>query len=143
MSRRQPKATLTDTRFPYTTLFRSDEFKQTLLALENDICTEDFRRGTMMRLYDLKRELTYMRLAVTPLQDVLSQLVRTPGTLVAPEVRLYFRDVLDHSMRSNETIDALRDMLGTALNVNRALVTLSQGEVVKRLAGWAAVLAVP
>jgi magnesium transporter len=120
-----------------------DEFKQTLLALEKDIFTEDFHRGTMMRLYDLKRELTYMRLAVTPLQDVLSQLVRTPGTLVAPEVRLYFRDVLDHSMRSNETIDALRDMLGTALNVNQALVTLAQGEVVKRLAGWAAVLAVP
>src|SRR3546814_156163 len=109
----------------------------------SDLFTEDFHRGTMMRLYDLKRELTYMRLAVTPLQDVLSQLVRTPGTLVAPEVRLYFRDVLDHSMRSNETIDALRDMLGTALNVNQALVTLSQGEVVKRLAGWAAVLAVP
>src|SRR3546814_21089576 len=34
-------------------------------------------------------------------------------------------------------------MLGTALNVNQALVTLAQGEVVKRLAGWAAVLAVP
>src|SRR3546814_5737558 len=46
-------------------------------------------------------------------------------------------------MRSNETIDALRDILGTALNVNQALVTLSQGEVVKRLAGCAAVLAVP
>src|SRR3546814_12972633 len=87
--------------------------------------------------------MTYMRLAGTPLQDVLSQLVRTPGTIVAPEVRLYFRDVLDHSMRSNETIDALRDMLATALNVNQALVTLSQGEVDKRLAGWAAVLAVP
>src|SRR3546814_6905649 len=114
-----------------------DEFKQTLLALEKDIFTEDFHRGTMMRLYDLKRELTYMRLAVTPLQDVLSQLVRTPGTLVAPEVRLYFRDVLTHSMRSNETIDALRAMLGTALNVNQALVPLSQGEWVKSLAGRA------
>src|SRR3546814_15644017 len=83
-----------------------------------------------------------MRLAVTPLQDVLSQLVRSPSTLIAPEARPYFRDVLDHSVRSNETIDALRDMLGTALNVNQALVTLAQVEVVKRLAGWAAVLAV-
>src|SRR3546814_20960851 len=57
-----------------------DEFKQTLLALAKDIFTEDFHRGTVVRLYDLKRELTYMRLAVTPLQNVLSQLVRTPGT---------------------------------------------------------------
>lgn len=120
-----------------------DEFKQTLLAVEKDIFVEDFRRETVVRLYDLKRELTYMRLAVTPLQDVLSQLVRTPSTLVAKEARVYFRDVLDHSMRSNETIDALRELLGTALSVNQSLVTLAQGEVVKRLAGWAALLAAP
>ena len=120
-----------------------DEFKHTLLALEKDVFDEDFRRETMVRLYDLKRELTYMRLAVTPLQDVLSQLVRTQSALVPGEMRPYFRDVLDHSVRSNETVDALRDMLGTALAANQALVTLAQGEVVKRLAGWAALLAAP
>lgn len=120
-----------------------DEFKETLVALEKDIFTETFSRGIVMRLYDLKRELTYMRVAVTPLQDVLSQLVRTQSPLIPAEVHLYFRDVLDHSVRINETIDALRDMLGTALGVNQALVTLSQGEVVKRLAGWAALLAAP
>lgn len=120
-----------------------DEFKQTLLALEKDVFSEDFRRETMVRLYDLKRELTYMRLAVTPLQDVLSQLVRTQSALVPMDMRPYFRDVLDHSMRSNETVDALRELLGTAMGVNQALVTLAQGEVVKRLAGWAALLAAP
>jgi magnesium transporter len=120
-----------------------DEFKGTLLALEKDIFTETFRSELVRRLYDLKRELTYMRVAVTPLQDVLSQLVRTTSPLVPAEVHLYFRDVLDHSVRINETIDALRDMLGTALSVNQSLVTLAQGEVVKRLAGWAALLAAP
>jgi magnesium transporter len=120
-----------------------DEFKETLLKLEKDIFTETFSRDIVKRLYDLKRELTYMRLAVTPLQDVLSQLVRTQNPLIAEEVHLYFRDVLDHSVRTNETIDALREMLGTALGVNQSLVTLSQGEVVKRLAGWAALLAAP
>lgn len=120
-----------------------DEFKDTLVTLEQDVFTETFRRGILKRLYDLKRELTYMRVAVTPLQDVLSQLVRTTSPLVPDEVHLYFRDVLDHSVRINETIDALRDMLGTALGVNQALVTLAQGEVVKRLAGWAALLAAP
>lgn len=120
-----------------------DEFKSTLVALEKDIFIETFHRGIVMRLYDLKRELTYMRVAVTPLQDVLSQLVRSNSPLVAEEVRLYFRDVLDHSVRINDTVDVLRDMLGTALSVNQALVTLAQGEVVKRLAGWAALLALP
>ncbi|MCX7555989.1 magnesium and cobalt transport protein CorA [Xanthomonadaceae bacterium JHOS43] len=120
-----------------------DNFKQTLSALEKDITNETFDRRIVTRLYDLKRELTYMRVAVTPMQDVLSQLMRSPGISIPEEVRLYLRDVHDHSLRTNETIDVLRDMLGTALSVNQALVTLKQGEVVKRLAGWAALLAAP
>lgn len=120
-----------------------DEFKSTLDALEKDIFTETFSRAIIARLYDLKRELTYMRVAVSPMQDVVSQLVRSHGALVPDEVRFYFRDVLDHSVRVNDTIDVLRDMLGTALGVNQSLVTLAQGEVVKRLAGWAALLAAP
>lgn len=120
-----------------------DEFKATLVALEKDIFTETFSRSIIARLYDLKRELTYMRVAVTPMQDVVSQLVRSHSPLVPEEVRLYFRDVHDHSVRVNDTIDVLRDMLGTALSVNQSLVTLAQGEVVKRLAGWAALLAAP
>ncbi len=120
-----------------------DEFKTTLVALEQDIFTETFSRDIVKRLYDLKRELTYMRVAVTPMQDVVSQLVRSHSPLVPEEVRLYFRDVHDHAVRVNDTIDVLRDMLGTALSVNQSLVTLAQGEVVKRLAGWAALLAAP
>ncbi len=119
------------------------EFKATLQTLEKHIVSESFDRATVRRLYDLKRELTYMRVNVTPMQDVLSQLVRSTSPLLPEEVRIYLRDVLDHSVRVNETVDVLRDMLGTALNVNQALVTLSQGEVVKRLAGWAALLAAP
>lgn len=120
-----------------------DEYKATLLALETDIFSETFRRSTVRRLYDLKRELTLMRVAVAPMQDVLSQLVRGHSALVPEEVRLYFRDVLDHSVRINDAVDLLRDMLGTALSVNQSLVTVAQGEVVKRLAGWAALLAAP
>ena len=37
----------------------------------------------------------------------------------------------------------MREMLTAALSVNLALVTVAQGEVVKRLAGWAALLAAP
>lgn len=120
-----------------------DEFKATLPALEQDIVSESFDRATVIRLYDLKRELTYMQVNVAPMQDVLSQLVRSSSPLIPEEPRLYLRDVLDHCVRINQTIEVLRDMLGTALAVNQALVTQAQGEVVKKLAGWAALLAAP
>ena len=49
----------------------------------------------------------------------------------------------DHEDRVNDAIDTLREMLGTALSVNLSLVTLAQGETVKQLGAWAALLAAP
>ena len=119
------------------------EFQEELRDLEKDIFNDTFRRETIQRLYELKRELVTMRLAVAPLQDILNQLVRLHPTLIREEVRLYFRDVFDHAIRINESTDAIREMLTAALSVNLSLVTVAQGEVVKRLAGWAALLAAP
>lgn len=119
------------------------DFRDLLNELEQDIFAETFRRDTIVKLYELKRELTQLRLAVAPMQDILAQLTRMHGALVGEEVRLYFRDVLDHAMRVNESTDTLREMLTAAMSVNLSLVTVNQGEVVKKLAGWAALLAAP
>ncbi|MDR1076765.1 MAG: magnesium and cobalt transport protein CorA [Xanthomonadaceae bacterium] len=118
-------------------------FRNTLQVLEKDIFSKTYRRKTVMRLYDLKRELTNMRVAVGPLQDMLAQLMRTQGDLIPEGARFYLRDVHDHAVRINDAIDTLRDLLGTALNVNLSLVTFAQGETVKRLGAWAALLAAP
>ncbi len=120
-----------------------DEFSDTLNELEQDIFAASFRRETIVKLYELKRELTRLRLAVAPMQDITGQLTRGHTTLVGEEMRLYFRDVFDHTLRVNESTDTLREMLTAAMSVNLALVTVSQGEVVKRLAGWAGLLAAP
>lgn len=119
------------------------EFQSELSALEADIFAETWRRETIERLYQLKGELTKMRLAVSPLQDILSQLVRLHPNLIRDETRLYFRDVFDHALRVNEAIDTVREMVSAAMTVNLSLVTVAQGEVVKRLAGWAALVALP
>ena len=120
-----------------------DEFRDQLNELEQDIFAESFSRDTVRKLYELKRELTRLRLAVTPMQDITGQLTRVHTHLVGEEMRLYFRDVYDHILRVSDATDTLREMLTAAMSVNLALVTVAQGEVVKRLAGWAALLAAP
>ena len=120
-----------------------NEFGEELNELEQDVFAETYSRDTIAKLYQLKKELTQMRLAVTPLQDILSQLVRSPSPLIVDEARLYFRDVQDHVVRLNDGIDTLREMLTAAMGVNLSLVTIGQGEIVKKLAGWAGLLAVP
>jgi magnesium transporter len=119
------------------------EFREELQELEEEIFQETFKREMIRRLYDLKKELVTLRLAIAPLQDILNQLIRQYPGLIRDEVRPYFRDVFDHTARINESTDTMREMLTAALSVNLALVTVAQGEVVKRLAGWAALLAAP
>jgi magnesium transporter len=120
-----------------------NEFRDELNALEHEILSDTFRKDTIVKLYELKKELAQMRLAVAPLQDILAQLTRSPMAQVTDEAKLYFRDVLDHVVRLNDAIDTLREMLGAAMSVNLSLVTIQQGETVKKLAGWAALLAAP
>lgn len=120
-----------------------EEFKEELNELEKDIFAADYRRDTIHRLYELKRDLTQMRLAVSPLQDMLNQLMQLHPGLIHDDVRPYLRDVYDHVVRVNEATDTMREMLTAAMSVNLSLVTINQGEIVKRLAGWAALLAAP
>lgn len=118
-------------------------FQHELSELEAVIFGSRLRADTIKRLYRLKRDLVTLRLAVAPLQDILNQLVRFHPTLIRDEVRLHFRDVFDHAIRINEAIGTVGEMLSAALSVHLALVSVHQGEVMKRLAGWAALLAVP
>jgi magnesium transporter len=117
--------------------------REELGLLEQDIFAETFKRSTVHRLYDMQRDLMTLRLAVAPLQDITSQLVRLHPNLIPDDLRPYFRDVFDHVFRVNESISAMREMLTAAINVNLSLVTFGQNEVMKKLAGWAAMLAAP
>ncbi|WP_291229493.1 magnesium/cobalt transporter CorA [Dokdonella sp.] len=119
------------------------EFREELQELEGEVFEDTFKRETIRRLYDLKKELVTLRLAVAPIQDILNQLVRQYPNLIRDEVRPYFRDVYDHAARINDATDTMREMLTAAISVNLALVGVAQNEVVKRLAGWAALLAAP
>ncbi|NYE28065.1 magnesium transporter [Rhodanobacter sp. K2T2] len=117
--------------------------REELQQLEKDIFAETFKRSTVRRLYNMQRDLMTLRLAVAPMQDIISQLTRLHPNLIPKELRAYFRDVYDHVFRVNEAISAMREMLAAAINVNLSLVTFGQNEVMKKLAGWAAMLAAP
>jgi magnesium transporter len=114
-----------------------------LSALETAIFEHEFNREIVERLYDLKRELMTLRLAIAPAQDISNQLMQSYPNLIREEVRPYLRDVHDHVARVKESSDAMSEMASTAVSVNVAMVSVGQGEVVKRLAGWAALLAAP
>jgi len=120
-----------------------DAFEDRLEGLEDDIFKQTLTRETTERIYQLKRNLLEVKRAVAPLIDMCNRLVRTDSALIPDDARVYFRDVYDHAIRINEMIDTLRELLTTALEANLSLISVSQNDAMKRLAGWAAIIGVP
>lgn len=119
------------------------ELEQELEAIESKIFKEKPSRETTEQIYDLKRELLEVKRAVSPLVDICNRLMRFEIKCVSEETRPYFRDVYDHVIRINEMIDNTRELLNSAMEANFSLISISQSDVSKKFAGWAAIIAVP
>lgn len=120
-----------------------DAIETELEAIEERIFANTSARANIEALYYVKQKVTTMKHATAPLMDAVGKLYggRVPG--VCHGLGEYFRDVYDHLVRLNQSLDSLRDTVNTALQVNLAMITISETEVTKRLAAWGALLAVP
>ena len=119
------------------------EMEQELQSIEDKIFKEKPNRETTEQIYQLKRELLEIRRAVSPLVDICNRLMRFDIKCISEETRPYFRDVYDHVVRINEMVENTRELLNTALEANFSLISISQNDVSKKFAGWAAIIAVP
>ncbi len=120
-----------------------DGLQERFERLEEDVFRERFNQQTLEQLYDLKHDLLLMRGATFPLLDICNELVRFHSDIIGEDIQFYYRDITDHVKRINQSIDGMREMLTAAMQVYLALVTVGQNEIVKRLAGWGAILALP
>jgi len=100
-------------------------------------------RASVEALYDLKQKLTTLQHAVRPLLEATGKLYGGRVPQVCAGTQDYFRDVLDHLLRINQSIDGLREMVVTAVTVNLSLISLQENETTKRLAAYAALIALP
>ncbi len=111
--------------------------------LESAIFMNRPGRQTMEGLYQLKRELILMQGVILPVIDICNVLMHAHDLNIPKDVRLYFRDIADHIKRIDRAIEGMREMLIAAMQVHLTFETVRQNEVVKRLAGWGAILAIP
>ncbi|HKR41808.1 MAG TPA: magnesium/cobalt transporter CorA [Paraburkholderia sp.] len=100
-------------------------------------------RAIIEDLYSLKRRLVIIAHHVTPLVDPVGKLVGGRIPQICMGMQAYYRDVYDHLMRVSTMIDARREMIVTAIQVNLGMISLAENEVTKRLGSFAALFAVP
>lgn len=111
--------------------------------LEDEIFGTGLARRNIEALYALKRRLMTLKHVVAPLLEAVGKLHGGRVPAVCTRSQEYFRDVYDHLSRINQLIDGLRDMVTAAMSVSLSLIQLQENEVTKRLAGYAALVAVP
>ncbi|EGW23251.1 magnesium/cobalt transporter CorA [Methylobacter tundripaludum] len=120
-----------------------DGLQERFDVLESAIFEYRPSQQTMEGLYELKRELLLLESAINPVIDICNELMRFHKEAIPKDVRVYFRDIADHIKRIDQAIHGMREMLFAAMQVHLTFETVRQNEVVKRLAGWGAILAIP
>jgi magnesium transporter len=125
-----------------------DDYQPVVAGIENDVEEVEeavFERegDQTRRIYFLRRELAGFYRAVHPLLLALDVLESTTRSGVPPLLRDHIRDVEDHLKRVEEEIATQRDVLASIFQANLAVISLQQNDVVRKISGWAAIIAVP
>jgi magnesium transporter len=95
------------------------------------------------RLYQLRRDLLRLRNAIVPLVEVCRRLELANLPAIDAKMQPLFRDVTDHVRRIQEEIDSMREVLAFAFEVSLMTGQAQQTAITRKLAAWAAILAVP
>jgi magnesium transporter len=120
-----------------------EELETRLETAEEQMFSSGSTRSRIEELYELKRTLMALKHVVTPLMEAVGKLYGGRVPQLCQGTQEYFRDVYDHLARINGTIESIREMLTTAIQVNLALIGISDNEVTKRLAAWGALITIP
>ena len=112
-------------------------------ALESGVLHRTLHASEVERLYMLRRELLRLRKAVVPLVEVCRRLEHAEILPIDAHMQPLFRDVTDHVRRVQEDIDSLREVLAFAFEASLMSGQAQQTAITRKLAAWAAILAVP
>jgi magnesium transporter len=124
---------IVDGCFPILDLV-ADELEE----LEASVLTKPIR-SDLSRIFELKHHLITMRKVLSPQRDVIAMLAKRGDSRVSERTALYFRDVYDHLVRLNESIEAHRDLLGNTLDAYLSAVGQRTNEIMKALTIMSAV----
>ncbi|MGQ0764451.1 MAG: magnesium transporter CorA family protein [Gemmatimonadota bacterium] len=125
-----------DAFFPV--LDRIDEFIDSL----EDRVFRSFDEESLRDIFAVKRLVLSFRRYVAPQREIFNILSNRPSPLLPPDVQIYFRDVYDHMLRINDSLDTYRDLLGSTMESYLSQVSNRLNQVTKALS-VVATLSVP
>ena len=95
------------------------------------------------RWFTMRRALLHFHRLGAPMREAVSALMRREHSIIPEDMYPYYQDVYDHILRVSDSTDSLRDLVSTIVETNLSLRDFHQNEIVKKVSGWAAIIAVP
>ncbi|MBL0170652.1 MAG: magnesium/cobalt transporter CorA [Gemmatimonadaceae bacterium] len=75
-----------------------------------------FDETALRDIFTVKRLVLSLRRYLQPSREVMNILTNRPSTLLTPDVQIYFRDIYDHVMRINDSLDTYRELLSSTMD---------------------------
>ncbi|CAM3786012.1 magnesium and cobalt transport protein CorA [Bordetella flabilis] len=110
---------------------------------EQKLLIRGAKDSDIRRLYRQRRDLLRIHNAIAPMAEICRRLARVEMTAIDAHARPYFAEVADRVARVDELVSALRDALAFAFEASLMIGQSQQNDTTRRLASWAAILAVP
>ena len=120
-----------------------DSIEDDIERLEEAVLDGKSTLDVLEEIVVLRRDLLHLRHAVAPLPEICQRLMRYDMALIDRNTHPYFRDVFDHSTILLDRIENLRELIKTVVDTKMLMSAMKQNEVMRQLAAWAAMLAVP
>jgi magnesium transporter len=93
----------------------------------------------LQKIYNLKREMIYIRKSVWPLREVINNLLREESNIIKESTHIYLRDLYDHTIQVIDTVETFRDLISGMVDMYMSSVSNKMNEVMKVLTIFAAI----
>lgn len=100
---------------------------------------ENPSKNTQWQIYRLKRRLVYIKKPIWPLREIINSLIRDENKFITNEVKVYLRDVYDHTIQVIETIESIRDISSSLMDLYNSTIGNKMNEVMKILTIFASI----
>jgi magnesium transporter len=120
-----------------------ESFEEEVVAIEQHALETFLSREEVMRIFNMRSDLMRFQRILGPMAEMTALLEHLETPCIDDEVRPYFRDVLDHVRRVSSSVGSLREVLSSVFEASTLLEQQRQGVITRKLAAWAAILAVP
>lgn len=109
-----------------------EEIGERVETLEDEVVNNPTAR-TLRTIHDVKRELIALRRSIWPMREVVNAMIRDESPLISKDVKIYLRDLYDHTVHVIDSVETMRDIITGTLDVYLSSVSNRLNQVMKVL----------